>query len=131
MTCNNCGRENPAEARFCGGCGATLEAAATLTSSVTQLPVEVRYAGFWMRLAAALIDFVVVFFGLLFFGIGSFLLLSFVDLWVVGGPLFFLIPLLYYVLLTGLRGQTLGKMALGIKVIEPVPEVEIADRGSR
>ncbi|MBI4337857.1 MAG: RDD family protein [Chloroflexi bacterium] len=29
----------------------------------------------------------------------------------VGGPV-------YYVLMTGLRGQTLGKMALGIKVVD-------------
>ena len=35
----------------------------------------------------------------------------------LASPLIFLSPGLYYWLLTGIRGQTLGKMAVGIKVV--------------
>ncbi len=34
-----------------------------------------------------------------------------------GGLTGLLLPILYFVLLTGLRGQTVGKMAVGVKVI--------------
>ena len=34
-----------------------------------------------------------------------------------GGFTGLVLPVLYYVLLTGLRGQTVGKMALGIRVV--------------
>jgi uncharacterized RDD family membrane protein YckC len=67
------------------------------------------YAGFWIRLAAALIDLVVI--------SVVFLTLRFIHF---GFPFLFssiFIPWLYYWLFTGLKGQTPGKMAVGIKVV--------------
>ena len=120
--CPSCGQENPAQARFCGTCGSILNAAATATPPVAA-PPAVRYAGFWMRFAAAIIDSVIVVVGLVFvlavrvfspfYFVGF---LNFVE-YLFYLVVFFALPLLYYVLLTGLRGQTLGKMALGVKVI--------------
>ncbi len=92
------------------------------------------YAGFWARAAARIIDVVLI--------IATFNLVYLVDrlganagLWAGSGlwegetgsglsvanalrALFFLaFPIFYYVYLTGCYGQTFGKMALGIKVV--------------
>jgi len=70
--------------------------------------VAAEYMGFWIRFAAALIDAVIV------------SIISAAMNWLpyFGGAVFgILLPLLYYWLFTGLRGQTLGKMVLGIKVV--------------
>ena len=63
--------------------------------------------GFWIRFGAALIDGVVILF------------ISFVFSFALGvGRVFAIfVPWLYYWLFTGLKGQTLGKMAVGIKVV--------------
>lgn len=116
MYCPNCGQENPAEARFCAACGSMLEAAGSATGAPPEtLPITTfEYAGFWMRFGAWLIDLVIV-------GIGSAILSSLLGFAFGLDYLFSLIrPVLlalYYVLFTGLRGQTPGKMALGIKVV--------------
>ncbi len=83
------------------------------------------YAGFWLRVVASLIDSIVVFFLQLFSGLilgisgsffggmsrseGSVVIL----IWMFSSVL----SVLYYVIFTGSCGQTLGKMALRIKVI--------------
>ena len=90
MKCKICGQDNPTEARFCGNCGATL------VVSVEPPAVTVQYATFWMRFGAAIIDIIAVSL-LCMFG--------------------FLPGLLYYWLFTSLKGQTLGKMAVRIKVV--------------
>lgn len=65
-------------------------------------------AGFWIRVAAALIDFLV----LAVFVVGSQFMKS------VPGYLLLIIPtLLYKPVLEGLLGGTAGKLALGLKVI--------------
>lgn len=81
-----------------------------------------RYAGFWMRFWAYLIDvFVVssvsgmVLSPLLFANGGDSLSLS---VWTVNGLLAGLIYHLYFILMTKYAGQTLGKMVLGIRVIQ-------------
>ena len=64
--------------------------------------------GFWIRFGAAIIDGVII------------SLISSVLQWLAYGPAMvfgILLPLLYYWLFTGLRGQTPGKMAVGIKVV--------------
>jgi len=74
--------------------------------------MAVEYMGFGIRFGAALIDGVIVsiitgvLFGLTLTHWSPF-------------PMFWSLPLLllYYWLFTGLRGQTLGKMAFGIKVV--------------
>ncbi len=111
MICPNCGHDNPAEARFCGACGSPL---AVVSDTAFPPPAvslaAATYAGFWIRLAAWIIDAVIT-------SIGT----SIVLLPLGGGglrPVFtLLLSALYFVLLTGLKGQTLGKMAAGIRVV--------------
>ena len=127
MECKVCGQDNPPEARFCANCGATLVAKVEPPSAVA-VPggpppaapeVAVKYMGFWIRLGAAIIDAVVVWLVSnvlssvvyllpLFLDLSYFLLVVIVS-WLPG--------LLYYWLFIGLKGQTLGKMAVGIKVV--------------
>ncbi len=116
MFCPSCGHSNAAEARFCGSCGAVLpdDVSTGRPAPATPLPVTGPYAGFWMRFAAFIIDNLVV------------LLIFVVFRWVFvfGGPIgawgslvSTVLGPLYYVLMTGLQGQTIGKMALGVKVV--------------
>ncbi len=104
-----CGQDNPPEARFCANCGSSLVTTIE-TPAPTVIPsappaVAVEYVGFWMRLAAAIIDILVV---------------AFISAVV---PLGILLFWLYYWLFTGLKGQTLGKMAVGIKVVNAAGSV--------
>ncbi len=123
--CPNCGRENTEEARFCSACGSPL---AVVSDTAFPPPAvslaAATYAGFWVRLAAWIIDAVIIVFGTSFVRMFWFRLAggdgdlgpSFA---VIGGTVIttLLLPALYFVLLTGLKGQTLGKMAAGISVV--------------
>ncbi len=107
MECKICTQDNPPEARFCGNCGATLGTTVERPLPVSPKPllapiVAVEYMGFWIRLVAAIVDAIVV------------SLLSFAPF---GLLLQLVVPLLYYWLFTGLKGQTPGKMLVGIKVV--------------
>ena len=83
-----------------------------LRPSLAPIPSENEYMGFWIRVAAALIDGVLT-------GVAGAILGA-----VTGIPyLASLLSIVYYVLLTGLKGQTLGKMALGIVVVNGQGEV--------
>ena len=108
MECKVCGQDNPPEAGFCGNCGAALVAAVEPPSLAEATAVAVEYVGGMIRLGAAIIDGVII------------SLISSVLQWLIHGPAIVSgIPLLclYHWLFTGLRGQTPGKMALGIKVV--------------
>ncbi len=118
MKCEICKQDNPPEARFCGNCGAALATTVERPSPVSPEPriapiVAVEYMGFWIRLVAAIVDVVIIW---LFFGT----LLSLA--WELDSGILAVIslvgPLLYYWLFTGLKGQTLGKMLVGIKVVD-------------
>lgn len=109
MKCKVCTQDNPPEARFCGNCGAALATTVERPLPVAPEPriapiVAVEYIGFWIRLVAAVVDAIVV--SLLSFALSGLLL-----------PLL-VVLLLYYWLFTGLKGQTLGKMLVGIKVVD-------------
>ncbi len=120
VPCRNCGNNNPPEARFCANCGSSLVAPIAPVPAVAPVtalnaPATVtNFAGFWIRLAGALIDGVVI-------SVISFLVL--VIYYALSSRFsYFLLALifswLYYWLLIGLKGQTLGKMAVGIKVVD-------------
>jgi uncharacterized RDD family membrane protein YckC len=118
--CRICGYDNPPEARFCGNCGSSLVAKAkpplpaAITARVSRVAAG-EYVGFWIRFAAAIIDTLVVY---LASSVLSFILSYFLFPGWYGG--LFIVPpflLLYYWLFTGLKGQTLGKRVLGIKVV--------------
>jgi uncharacterized RDD family membrane protein YckC len=120
LRCKNCGYDNPPRARFCANCGSNLaaaidQAAPTVVPSTEPAPeIAAEYMGFWIRFGAAIIDGLVtsfITFILAFIGrAGSTALIMVPFLWL-------LVPWLYHWLFIGLKGQTLGKMAVGIKVI--------------
>ncbi|WP_047982837.1 RDD family protein [Ornithinibacillus californiensis] len=82
---------------------------------------EQRYAGFWMRFWAYVIDIVVI------SSLNGILLSPFkfvndgiaisVGLWTVTGIVGSIVFFAYFLLMTKFFGQTLGKMILGIRVI--------------
>ena len=95
--CTNCGVGIEAGSSFCSSCGHAAGDATAVTGAT--------YAGFWIRMAAWLID-----------GVILFVVQGLVELTPVG--LFaLLISPVYGVLFIGLKGQTPGKMALGITVV--------------
>ena len=70
--------------------------------------------GFWIRFLASLIDSVVLFIVALILGAITAGASAYIQL---------IINILYYVLFTGLRGQTPGKMVVGIQVLTREGEV--------
>jgi uncharacterized RDD family membrane protein YckC len=121
IKCKSCGHDNPTEARFCANCGSKLTATEEKPAPVPTPGVEVatpratiQYMGFWIRLAAAILDGLIVFGVLCIIGPLIYILMHRASVFT---PLYFLLPFLYYWLFTGLRGQTLGKMVCGIKVV--------------
>lgn len=120
--CISCGTELQADARFCPACGAAVNVVppeSIYTSSAEQpgiseergSPREIEYMGFWIRAAAFVIDFVVV----------SAINLVLTIIGLVG--ITFVTGFAYGVLFIGLRGQTPGKIALGIKVVNAQGDV--------
>jgi uncharacterized RDD family membrane protein YckC len=157
MFCTRCGTVNLDAAKFCKGCGSPIDqAGASQAAAVAAAPSyapptpayappapvyaqsapQFRYAGFWRRFVAMIIDGLVFspVFLIFFAGSGLFSVLSGAaagrDMEGVGAALFglgifagFLVLVvgnwLYHTLMECSRHQaTLGKMALGIKVTD-------------
>ena len=140
MTCWNCRHDNPAAARYCGTCGAALTEAESLVPAPPPAPVRpVEDAGFLRRLAAFAVDAAILWFigaVVLPFALGRGfdpdLLFAFGyhygywDPWYFVEGLFYSIPqlglltlvsIVYFTTFTAVRGQTPGKMAVGIRVV--------------
>ena len=150
MFCTRCGSVNLDAARFCKGCGSPLDqpaagaAAAVATAPAYASPAQVvnqpapqfRYAGFWRRFVAMIIDGIVFspVFLIFFAGSGLFGLISGAtsarDMEGIAGAMFglgifagILVMVvgnwLYHTMMECSRHEaTLGKMALGIKVTD-------------
>lgn len=128
MKCKVCGQDNLQEAGFCGNCGAVLTtttepvAPAAVPTPPAAVPgVQTEYMGFWIRFVAAIIDAVITgvvatIFGFIPFFIGNSGFSPGPFIWY---PLFSL----YYWLFIGLKGQTPGKMVVGIKVVNAQGEI--------
>jgi uncharacterized RDD family membrane protein YckC len=131
MYCVRCGTLNADSASFCSQCGASLTGAAADSTAATDVApgAQAVYAGFWLRVAACLVDgvvltaayFVLVFalaFGLLAPGPEPKLAESMIvvlGVWLLSVA----IPWLYVALMESSAKQaTLGKMACGIKVTD-------------
>jgi uncharacterized RDD family membrane protein YckC len=147
MYCHKCGAQNDDQAAFCDKCGAALTnmrpmVSATAAPSPTSpesgpapplYPAAVEYAGFWKRLAAALIDGILL--------IGTYFVLTFLFSFVyysvtgddeeemsdatatvigyTAGAAVAMLGWLYYAFMESSAKQaTLGKMALGIMVTD-------------
>lgn len=120
--CVRCGSELQPDAQFCPSCGAAtnIDAPESIYTSAAEQPGiseervlarELEYMGFWIRVAAWLIDLVV-------------LLVINIVLTILGMSLTtFVTGFVYGVLFIGLKGQTPGKIALGIKVVNAQGEV--------
>lgn len=63
--------------------------------------------GFWVRVLAAIIDAIIT-------GVAAAILARFIPIPFFGS----LVSVVYYVVLTAARGQTIGKMVLHIKVVD-------------
>ncbi len=100
--CPACGGVVAPGDRFCPSCGSATDR--VILPAVDMAQVE--YMGFWVRLAAYLIDSIL-------------LLVPFLVVSRFGAPwLIYVIALVYAVLFIGLKGQTPGKMAMGIQVVD-------------
>lgn len=144
MFCTQCGTENRSDALFCQNCGHALTQPTPTTSSVTPTAVPsggailtnpaqpqavepiVFYAGFWKRFAAMILDGLVML-------ISSFLIGALIGVMVgvshggshtastgaLGNVASILLSWLYFALMESSEKQaTLGKMAVGIKVVD-------------
>ena len=118
--CTTCGREADPGARFCDNCGAALDplgqGGPTYAPGMPyfeQGALAVEYMGFWIRLAAAVIDGILL--AIVNFVVGLALGLG-------ENPMTFVVNLAinwtYHVVFIATKGQTLGKMALGIQVVD-------------
>lgn len=105
--CGNCGTSLSPGGGFCSSCGAATDPARVGTQGPSAVDMAaVEYMGFWVRFAAWVVDVVI---------------LSIAEIAVTAIGLAFLsivIDLAYVVLFIGLKGQTPGKMALGIQVVD-------------
>ncbi len=105
--CPQCGTEIRASAAFCPGCGTAVESHAAQVASIgASDQAGVEYMGFWIRLAASIVDSVILSLVQI--------ILSLIGLSVIS----LFVGLVYGVLFIGLRGQTPGKMALRIIVVD-------------
>ncbi|MCB9357553.1 MAG: RDD family protein [Calditrichaeota bacterium] len=132
MFCWKCGQPNSDDAAFCSQCGAPQKP----SSQPTTKPV--RYAGFWLRFVAHMIDQIVlsavmlVFYGfaiLANIGVIADLaqadepslehILAFIGPWIVVGFMAAIMQWLYYALMeSSSHRATLGKLALSLAVTD-------------
>ncbi len=127
--CRNCGHPLPEAALYCPKCGATVAAQETLTQTppptqtTYQSPIapQLRLATWGERFVAWLIDVIIIgfFVGILSAFTGfNWTPLPFLPTWIpffnisLGGLFFFL----YWMIMDGNYGQSLGKMIMHIKI---------------
>ena len=133
--CHKCGRQLPANSAFCPACGTPIagpETPGTSTPSMAQPQVVgamANYATVGDRAVAVILDTVILAVVSLVFAIpiglvgsafgfgflGAFFFGPFVLLW-------WLVWLLYFSFFEGTSGQTLGKQAVNIKVVDEVSQ---------
>lgn len=118
-TCSSCGNPNAVHARFCQTCGAALPPEGVETTPDTG---EARpeshidsgiYGGFWVRVVASVIDWIVV-------GVATGVIAAAaMGMLGVGITLYMITAWLYEALLLASAKQaTLGKMAMGLLVTD-------------
>ncbi len=128
--CSRCGAPTSASAQFCQHCGAPLPAVAAAPSPIMYVPAAgVAYAGFWIRVLAAIIDWLIVvaasfpismMFGLSAFPVRRMGPENLPVIIAAAGASFVLrtvLAWLYEAFMTSSSRQaTIGKIAVGIKV---------------
>lgn len=102
--CTKCGHQNAENAQFCQSCGAEIRPSQQ-TFAATR-----GYGGFWIRVVAAIIDWIV---GYAVAGVFAMVTLG------IGAIFVIFIPWLYEALMTSSEKRaTLGKMAFGLTVTD-------------
>lgn len=130
MFCSSCGQRNEEDSRFCSQCGKPLFSSdkpvhtsnAIAESHDQSMPL---YAGFWKRFAAFIIDYFVTLISsmvagaIVGFTMAFFFRADHSSIQTAGGLAGFLVGWLYFALMESSGKQaTLGKMAVGIKVVD-------------
>lgn len=117
MHCPECGTKVPYEARFCQSCGKRVKADTSFDAGYDYSVEEVRFAGFWIRLAAYLLDAIIL--GIpasivtaIFFGMDWVLEYGAADFF--QAFLLFLVTIFFW---TNWYGQTPGKKIVGIRIV--------------
>ena len=128
--CPRCGNQLLEGELYCPRCGETVDASPPRVDDRTaSFPFPGAYIGFWTRLVAFVVDLIIMFVAAwVSFRVISVVMLGlslerpFGVVHVVGVALSVAIPwavaMGYWIVLTAFWGQTLGKMALGIKVVD-------------
>ena len=117
MFCTQCGAQVDSSKQFCANCGKSLSGATADSAAASNLPAP--YAGFWRRVAAWILDYVVIIVIMMVLG---------AVLSVAGKPqqiaplvllMYGLLPWLYFAISESSSAQgTLGKSAAGIRVTD-------------
>jgi len=105
--CPNCGKENEAYALFCQTCGVSLKPDGAAQAAA---PAVQKYGGFWIRVVATIIDWIIV-----SAGTGIIVAVSF------GGafPIVFVADWLYSAFMTSSEWQaTIGKKVFNLAVTD-------------
>jgi len=138
--CQNCGKEVPADAKFCANCGAATQGASTPAQSLGYTPPN-PLADLGSRIAAGIVDFVII--GIITVALAVALFFPFwvtstavttggfgmtdifpvrtVSIGIVGGVIIVIMVflwLIYFTYFEGTSGQTIGKKLTNIKVVK-------------
>ena len=97
VPCARCGARLRQGVQYCPDCGAAQEG----------MSEDTEYAGFFVRLGAAIIDSLVT-------GVPAAIITTFTDIPALGT----ILSVIYYVMFTYAKGQTPGKMLLGLHVVD-------------
>lgn len=122
--CGYCGRENPDDALACSGCASELQEEPSV--------IKQTKAGFWIRVAARVLDEIILIFVSMFVGLALGILLGiasgmglihrgwpsrFGQNYVLSFFFSLLANLAYHTLCEGIHGATVGKLCCGICVV--------------
>lgn len=119
MVCTSCGKEQEGDTPYCTNCGARLGQDPAVQPGVVQA-AGVKYAGFWRRVAAAIIDIIMWYVAgqliavITIFGTDNKAII--IAIYYTGSVI---IGWLYFAIMESTSNQaTLGKMALSIFVTD-------------
>jgi uncharacterized RDD family membrane protein YckC len=123
MYCPNCGEKISKDAKFCKKCGKPIELSTPHDTEITEVTSK-QFAGFWIRLLAYIIDYVIIFISMciLAFILGVIFSeevnqISSEDLETLGTILGIILFYLYFWVATSVYQTTIGKRILKLKVI--------------
>ncbi|HAV11762.1 MAG TPA: hypothetical protein DCX32_04470 [Candidatus Moranbacteria bacterium] len=117
MYCHNCGEQIAEGGTFCHKCG-SQKFDASAGQSVSEAPIqpqagaqattaEIKYAGFWIRFVASMIDGLIL----------SVAIFSLVLIPIVGWILIPFVSFIYFAFMTDKYQDTLGKRLFGLMVV--------------